>query len=107
MVVVDEAGRHAMEAADKSKNEGKEAVSTTVLDPLEVGGVKAASGTNKPRPHPNVGIVARKATERVSAERSALILTNLDRAGVTETCVRDCTMPRAQEEPKMDWSWPL
>ena len=47
MVVVDEAGRHAIESADKSKTEGTEAVPTTVSYSPKVGGVKAALENSK------------------------------------------------------------
>ena len=41
----DEVDRHAMVAADKSRKEGIEEVPTTILDPSEAGGVKAAPET--------------------------------------------------------------
>ena len=72
MVTVDEAGRHAMEATDRSKTEGIVEMPTTIRDPLETGGVKAVPGS-KQRPKHNVAIVARKTTERASAGRSAPI----------------------------------
>ena len=54
-----------------SKEEGIVVMSTTIPDPLEAGGVEAAS--RKIYPPRNAGIVARKATKRASAGRSASI----------------------------------
>ena len=45
--VVDAVGWHAMEVVDKRKTKGAGAVVTTILDPLEVGGVKAVPETGK------------------------------------------------------------
>ena len=50
MVVVDEAGRHAMEASDKSKTEGIIIMPTTVPDRPEARGVKPALETSKRSP---------------------------------------------------------
>ena len=61
-------GRHATVAADKSRKEGTQEVPTTVLDPPQVGGVKAASEISKQRQTQNVGIVARRAPRRASAD---------------------------------------
>ena len=47
VVVVDEAGRHAMEVTDMSKTKGTEAMPIVVPDPSEVGGVKAGPETDK------------------------------------------------------------
>ena len=49
MVMVDEAGRHAMEVANKMK-EGIIDMPTTVPDPPRAGGVKAVPKTGKGRP---------------------------------------------------------
>ena len=65
------------DAVDKSKTEGTEALSTTVLEPLETARVKAAPKTSKEIPRQNVGIVARKATEKASVGRS----TDSDKSG--------------------------
>ena len=46
---------------------------TTILNPLEAGGVEAAPRTCKTNPSRNAGIVARKATRRASAGRSASV----------------------------------
>ena len=78
MIVVDEALRHTMEAVDKSKTEGIIVMPTTVLDPPKVGGVKAVPETGKESPQWNVGIVARKATGRPRARRSAPVRINPD-----------------------------
>ena len=47
MVVVDEAGRHAMEATNMNKTKGTKAVLTVVPDPPKARGVKAALETGK------------------------------------------------------------
>ena len=76
VVVVDEVGRHALEAADKRKIEGIEGVPTTVPEPSEARGVKVASETGKESPRRNDGIVVRKATGRASVGRRRLIRIN-------------------------------
>ena len=78
VVVVDEVGRHALEATDKNKIEGMKVVSTTVPDPPEARGVKGAPETSKESPRRNAGIVARKTTGRASAGRRRLIQINPD-----------------------------
>ena len=78
MIVMDEAGRHAMEANNKCKTEGIIVMPATVLDPPKAGGVKAVSETGKESPQRNVGIVARKATGRPRARRSAPVRINPD-----------------------------
>ena len=50
MVVVDEAGQHAMEAADKCKIEGIIIMPTVVLDPPETGGFEAVPKNWQVRP---------------------------------------------------------
>ena len=72
-VVADKAIRCALEAADRNKEEGIMVMSTTISNPQEVGGVEAATRTDKGNPPWNAGIVARKATRTASAGRSALI----------------------------------
>ena len=71
MVMVDEAGRHAMEEANESKIEGIIVMRRVVSDPPKAGGVKAALKTDKERPRWNVSTVARKATRRVSVVKKA------------------------------------
>ena len=73
MDVEDEVDRHAIVATDKSRKEGTEVVPIAVPDHPQVGGVKAAPEISKQRPNKNVGIVAGKATTRVSARRSVPI----------------------------------
>ena len=60
MVLVDNVGRHAMEAADKSKTEGIIEILTANPNPPEAGKVKVAPETNKQRTKRNVGIVETK-----------------------------------------------
>ena len=73
MLYKDEVSRRLIEAADVSKEEGIVVMQTTTPDPSEAGGVEAAPGTGKRNPPRNASIVARKATRRASAGRSALI----------------------------------
>ena len=67
-----EASRHAMEAADVIKGGGTELMPTTTPDPPETGGVEAMR-TDKVKPSRSAGTVARKATEKASAGKSAPI----------------------------------
>ena len=73
MIMVDKASWPAMEAANKSKTKGIIRLLTTILDPPEEEGVKAAPGINKQRPRQNVDIMARKDIERESAGRSVVM----------------------------------
>ena len=73
MVMVDKVGRHPMEAANKSKTEGIIEMPTTIPDPPETRGVKAAPDTGKERLTQNAGTVARRTTGRVSVGRSSPI----------------------------------
>ena len=66
MGVVDEAGRHAMEASGNTRNKGTENVPTSVLDPTGAGGVMAAPEDGKRRLQRNASTVAKRATEKVS-----------------------------------------
>ena len=50
VVVVDEAGRHTMEAADKSREGGMIVMPIAVPNPPGVGGVKSAPETSKESP---------------------------------------------------------
>ena len=72
MDVADEASRCAMEAANEIKVEGTEMMPTTIPDPPEIGGVEAMR-TGKGNPPRSAGTMARKATGRASAGRSAPI----------------------------------
>ena len=81
MVVVDEADRHAMEAAEKSRIGGIIKMLTTVPDPPQAGAVKAVTEAGKRRPQENVGTVARRGTKRANAGKSVPIRTKLGRTG--------------------------
>ena len=70
--VEDEVSRYAMEAADVIKEGGTEVMPIATPDPPETGGVKAMR-TGKVKPSRSAGTVARKATGRASAGRSAPI----------------------------------
>ena len=72
MGVEDEASRHAMEADNEIKEEGTEVMATTTPDPPETRGVEAMR-TDKGKPSRSAGTVARKATGKMSAGRSAPI----------------------------------
>ena len=72
MGVEDEASLCAMKATDEIKVEGTEMMPISIPDPPEIGGVKAMR-TSKRNPPRNVGTVARKATRRASAGKSAPI----------------------------------
>ena len=67
-----EASQCAMEAADEIKEGGTEVMPTATQDPPETGGVEAMR-TEKGNPSRTAGTVARKATGRASAGRSAPI----------------------------------
>ena len=73
MGVGDEVGRHAMEAASKTRAEGTKIVPIVLLDPPQAGGVKVVPETGYQKLIQNAGIVARMATEKVSAGRSVPI----------------------------------
>ena len=72
MDVEDEVSRCTMEAADEAKEEGTEVMPTAIPDPPEIGGVEVMR-TGKGNPLRNAGTMARKATRRASAGRSAPI----------------------------------
>ena len=78
--VDDKVGRHAMEVAGKTKIGVTKKVSTIVLDPPDVGGVKLGLETGIRKPTRNAGIVVRKAIERATAGRNTPIRINLDPA---------------------------
>ena len=73
VIVVDKGGRCAIEAADKTKIERIVVMPTLVPDLPEAGVVETAPETGKQYPPQKVGPVARKATGRESAGRSAPI----------------------------------
>ena len=106
VVVVDEVGRHALEAADKRKIEGIEGVPTTVPEPSEARGVKVASETGKESPRRNADIVARNSMEKVSAGRSAPSWKNPNPAEPNKEIGSARTTSRAQKEPEMDRAQP-
>ena len=72
MDVEGQASRYAMEAANEIKEGGTEAMSTATPDPPETGGVEAIR-TGKAKPSQSAGTMARKATGKASAGRSAPI----------------------------------
>ena len=72
MDVEDEASRYAMEAADVIKEGGTEVMPTATPDPPETGGVDAMR-TGKGKSSRSADTVARKATEKESAGKSAPI----------------------------------
>ena len=92
MGVEDEVGRYATTAAGKSRTKGTEIVPTRVLNLSQAGGVKAARETSKGRPTQNVGIVARKATQKVNARRSTPIRINPDPARLDKGADKNRTM---------------
>ena len=75
LVVADEADRHVMEAAKKSRINNIIEISGVIPNPPEAGGVMATPKASKTRPQRNVGIVARKATGRASVGKRKLIWT--------------------------------
>ena len=103
MGVEDEASRCAMEAADEIKEGGTEVTPTATPDPPELGGVEAMK-TGKGNPPRNVGIVARKATRRASAGKSAPIRRELDPEMVPDMLTRETgsarTTPKIPGEPE-------
>ena len=98
MDVENEASRCAM-AADQIKEEGIEVMPTTIPDPPEIGGVEAMR-TGKGNLLRNAGTVARKATGRASAGRSAPIQREPFPDKSTREIGTDCTMPKDPEKPE-------
>ena len=92
MHVEDEVNRCAMQATDK---EGTNEMPTAIPDPPEAGGVEA----RQPR---IAGTVARKATGRASAERSAPIRKepDPDPNELTEETGSARTTPKDPEKPE-------
>ena len=103
VVVEDEASRYAMEAADVIMEGGTEVMPTATPDPPETGGVEAMR-TDKGRPSRSAGIVARKATEKASAGRSAPIRREPDPEMVPDMPTRETgsarTTPKTPGEPE-------
>ena len=100
MGVVDEVGRHAMEAVDKSRNDDTENMPTAVPDPPQEGGVKAAPEVGKQKPTQNAGIVAERVTEKATAGRSAPIRTNPDPARPGRIIDKVRTTRKDRRDPK-------
>ena len=65
--------RHAMVVIDKSRKEGIEEMPIEVPDPPQAGGVTVEPEIGKQRPKRNASIVARTATRKASARKSASI----------------------------------
>ena len=73
MGVEDKVGRLAIVETDKRKKKGIEEVPTTIPDPPQARRVMAEPETSKQRPKRNASIVARTATRKASARKSASI----------------------------------
>ena len=106
VVVEDEASRYAMEAADVIMEGGTEVMPTATPDPPdppEPGGV-VAMRTDKTKPSRSAGTVARKATRRASAGRSAPIRKEPDPETVPDAPTREIgsgrTTPKTPGEPE-------
>ena len=103
MGVEDEASRCAMEAADEIKEGGTEVMPTAIPDPPETEGVEAMR-TGKGKPSRSAGTVARKATEKASAGKSAPIRREPGPETVPDIPTReigsDRTTPKDPEEPE-------
>ena len=99
MDVEDEASRCTMEAAEEIKVEGTEMMSTSIPDTPEIGGVEAMK-TGKVNLARNDGIVARKATGRASAGKSAPSRKELDPDRPTKEIGRVRITPKDPEKPE-------
>ena len=103
MGMEDEANRYAMEAADVIREEGTEVMPTATPDPPETGGFEAMR-TDRERPSRSAGTVARKATEKASAGRSAPIRREPGPETVPDVPTReigsDRTTPKTPGEPE-------
>ena len=84
------------------KEEGIVVIPTTIPDPPEVGGVEATPRTGKRNPPQNADIVARKATRRASAGRSAPFWSkpDPDPGGPNTEIGSGCTTPKDRKDPK-------
>ena len=98
--VVEEVGRHAMEAAGKSRNEGTMSVPTTILGLPQVGGIKAVPEAGKTEPLRNAGTMTKRATWKASARESVPIRTNPDPARPVRMAGKARTTQTDQEDPK-------
>ena len=97
-----------MEAADEIKEGATEVMPTATPDPLETGGVETMR-TGKVKPSRSVGTVARRATGKASAGKSAPIRREPDPETVPDMSTRktgsDRTTPKTPGEPeKGRWS---
>ena len=101
--VEDEVSRYAMEAADVIKEGGTVVMPTATPDPPETGGVVAIR-TDKGKPSRSAGTLARKATEKASAGRSAPIRREPGPETVPDMPTRetgsDRTTPKTPGEPE-------
>ena len=100
MGVVEEVGRHAMEAAGKSRNGGTMSVPTAVPGLPQAGGVKAVPEAGKTNPLRNAGTVAKKATGKASAGESVPIRTNPDPARPVRKAGKARTTQTDREDPR-------
>ena len=94
-------GWHATITADKSRTEGTEIMPTTTPDPPQAGGAKAVPEADMQNPTRNAGIVAKRATEKASAGRSALIRINPDRARPVGRTGKAHSMRKDRKDPKL------
>ena len=104
--VLDEVDWYATVAVEKSRKEGTKVVPTTLPDPPQARGFKAALETGKQRPKQNAGNVAGRATERASAGRSAPIRTIRIRIRLNQTTGSARTMPKGRKNPKPEKGQP-
>ena len=92
-----------MEATDEIKEGGTKVMPKATPDPPETGGVEAMR-TDKGRPSRTAGTVARKATEKASAGKSAPIRREPDPETVPDVPTReigsDRTMLKTLGEPE-------
>ena len=95
MNVVDKASRCAMEATNGTKEEGTEVMPSTIPET----GVEATR-TDKGNPPRNAGTVARKATRRASAGRSAPTWRELDPDILTKEIDSVHTTLKDSEKPE-------
>ena len=99
MGVEDDASRHTMEPADVIMEGGTEVMPTATPDPPETGGVEAMR-TDKGRPLRSASTMARKATEKASAGKSALIRREPDTDVPTREIGSVRTTPKIPGEPE-------
>ena len=100
MGVEDEVSRCAMEAADEIKEGGTEVMPIATPDPPETGGVEVMR-TAKGKPSRSAGTVARKATGKASAGRSAPIRREQGLETVPDIPTREIgTTPKTPGKPE-------